>query len=74
MKKCVCFYFKLETRILELKKEDFCVEFQLHQNSQKNLEFFIPAEAESWKLSDLPVTGQRGAAPNDCNSSPEESR
>ncbi|KAM6393149.1 mirror-image polydactyly gene 1 protein isoform 2-T5 [Pluvialis apricaria] len=62
-----------ETHILEQKKEDFCVDFQFHQNSQKNPEFFIQAEAEALKLSDLPVTSQRGGVPNHCNSSPEES-
>ncbi|XP_059675521.1 mirror-image polydactyly gene 1 protein [Gavia stellata] len=62
-----------ETRILEQKKEDSCVEFQFHQNSQKNPEFFIQAEAEALKLSDWPVTSQRGGAQNYCNSSPEES-
>ncbi|XP_072720631.1 mirror-image polydactyly gene 1 protein isoform X2 [Ciconia boyciana] len=62
-----------ETHIPEQKKDDFCVEFQFHQNSQKNPEFFIQAEAETLKLSDLSVTSQRRGAPNDCNSSPEES-
>ncbi|XP_075359290.1 mirror-image polydactyly gene 1 protein isoform X2 [Mycteria americana] len=62
-----------ETHILEQKKDDFCVEFQFHQNSQKNPEFFIQAEAETLKLSDLSVTSQRRGAPNDCNFSPEES-
>ncbi|XP_054682627.1 mirror-image polydactyly gene 1 protein isoform X1 [Grus americana] len=62
-----------ETHILEEKKDDFCVEFQFHQNSQKNPEFFIQAEAEALKLSDLSVTSQRGAARSDYNSSPEES-
>ncbi|XP_010167757.1 mirror-image polydactyly gene 1 protein, partial [Antrostomus carolinensis] len=61
------------TCILEQEKEDFCVEFQFHQNSQKNPEFFIQAETEALKLSDLPVTSQRGGATNDCNFSPEES-
>lgn len=74
MKKCVCFYFQLETRILERKTEDFCVEFQFHQNSQKKPEFFIQAEAEALNLSDLSVTSQRRGAPNDFNSSREESR
>ncbi|XP_040455915.1 mirror-image polydactyly gene 1 protein isoform X2 [Falco naumanni] len=59
------------THVLEQKKEDFCAEFQFHENSQKNP--FIQAEAEPLKLPDLPVTSQRGRAPNDCNSSPEES-
>ncbi|XP_009957328.1 PREDICTED: mirror-image polydactyly gene 1 protein [Leptosomus discolor] len=62
-----------ETHILEQKKEDFCVEFQFHQNSQKAPEFFIQAEAEALKLSDLPVTSQRGGAPSGYNSSPEGS-
>ncbi|XP_074724421.1 mirror-image polydactyly gene 1 protein isoform X1 [Strix uralensis] len=62
-----------ETHILEQKKEDFCVEFQFHQNSQKSPEFFIHAEGEVLKPSDFPVTGQRGGAQNYCNSSPEES-
>ncbi|XP_009581251.1 PREDICTED: mirror-image polydactyly gene 1 protein homolog, partial [Fulmarus glacialis] len=61
-----------DTHILERKK-DFCVEFQFHQNSQKNPEFFIQAETEALKLSDLSVTSQRRGATNDCNSSPEES-
>uniref|UniRef100_A0A8C4TNR2 Mirror-image polydactyly 1 n=1 Tax=Falco tinnunculus TaxID=100819 RepID=A0A8C4TNR2_FALTI len=59
------------THVLEQKKEDFCAEFQFHENSQKNP--FIQAEAEPLKLPDLPVTSQRGRAPNDFNSSPEES-
>ncbi|KAM6311985.1 mirror-image polydactyly gene 1 protein [Aegotheles albertisi] len=62
-----------ETLILEQKKEDFCVEFQIHQNSQKKPEFFIKAETEALKISDLPVTSQRGEAPDYCNSSPGES-
>lgn len=74
MKKCVCFYFQLETRMLEQKEDDLCADFQFHQNSQKNPEFFMQAEAEALKLSDLPVTSQRGGAPNYCSSSPEESR
>lgn len=74
MKKCVCFYFQLETHVLQQEKEDFCVEFQFHQNSQKNPEFFIQAEAEVQKLSDWPVNSQRRGAQNDCDSSPEESR
>ncbi|XP_026705795.1 mirror-image polydactyly gene 1 protein isoform X1 [Athene cunicularia] len=61
------------THILEQKKEDFCVEFQFHQNSQKSPEFFIHAEGEVLKTSDFPVTSQRGAQ-NYCHSSPEESR
>lgn len=65
---------QLETDILEEKKDDFCVEFQFHQNSQKNPEFFIQAEAEALKPSDLSVTSQRRGASSDCNSSPEESR
>lgn len=74
MKKYVCFCFQIETHILERKKEDFCLDFQFHQNSQKTPEFFIQAEAEELKLSDFPVTSQRGGAPNHYNSSPEESR
>ncbi|XP_010283665.1 PREDICTED: mirror-image polydactyly gene 1 protein homolog, partial [Phaethon lepturus] len=62
-----------ETHILGQKKDDTCVEFQFHQNSQKNPEFFIQAEAEALQLSDLPATSQRGGTLNDCNSSPEES-
>ncbi|KAM6069316.1 mirror-image polydactyly gene 1 protein isoform 6-T12 [Theristicus caerulescens] len=62
-----------EMHNLEQKKEDTCVGFQFHQNSQKNPEFFIQAEAEALKLSDLSVTSQRRGDPNDCNSSPEES-
>ncbi|XP_010185047.1 PREDICTED: mirror-image polydactyly gene 1 protein [Mesitornis unicolor] len=62
-----------ETHILEQKKDDFRVEFQFHQNSQKAPEFFIQAEAEALNLSDWPVTSQRRGAQNDCNSSPEES-
>ncbi|XP_071414003.1 mirror-image polydactyly gene 1 protein isoform X2 [Pithys albifrons albifrons] len=61
-----------ETHILEQKKDDFYVE-QFYQNSQKNLEFFIQAEAEVPKLSDLPVKNQRGGVLNDCHSGPEES-
>uniref|UniRef100_A0A8C3JFN2 Mirror-image polydactyly 1 n=1 Tax=Calidris pygmaea TaxID=425635 RepID=A0A8C3JFN2_9CHAR len=60
------------THTLEQKKEELWAELQFPQNSQKNTEFFIQAEAEAWKLSDLPVTSQRGGAPNDYNSSPEE--
>ncbi|XP_030341132.1 mirror-image polydactyly gene 1 protein isoform X2 [Strigops habroptila] len=62
-----------ETHILEQKENDFCAEFQFHQNSQKTSESFIQAEAEALKISDLPVTSQRGGTPNGCNPSPEES-
>ncbi|PKU46135.1 hypothetical protein llap_3573 [Limosa lapponica baueri] len=34
---------------------------------------WMRAEAEAWKLSDLPVISQKGGAPNDYNSSPQES-
>ncbi|XP_047915825.1 mirror-image polydactyly gene 1 protein isoform X2 [Anser cygnoides] len=64
-----------EIRILEQKREDFCAEFQLHQNSSKKPEFFIQAEAEALKLSDLVITSQRKGPSNmygDCNSSPGE--
>ncbi|XP_054056309.1 mirror-image polydactyly gene 1 protein isoform X1 [Rissa tridactyla] len=61
-----------ERHIPEQKKDDFCAEFQFHQNSQKNTEFFIEAEVEAPKLSYLPVTSQRGGAPSDYNSYPEE--
>ncbi|XP_057284543.1 mirror-image polydactyly gene 1 protein isoform X1 [Pezoporus wallicus] len=62
-----------ETHIPEQKEDDFHAEFQFHLNSQKNSEFFIQAEAEALKISDLPVTSQRGGTPYDCNPSPEES-
>ncbi|TRZ26407.1 hypothetical protein HGM15179_000761 [Zosterops borbonicus] len=62
-----------ETHILDEKKEDFCAELQLYKNSQKPTEFFIQAEAEAWKLSDLRVTSQRGGVLTDCNSRSEES-
>lgn len=74
MRKCVCFSSQLETHILDEKKEDFCAEHQLYKNSQKPTEFFIQAEAEAWKLSDLRVTSQRGGVLTDCNSRSEESR
>ncbi|XP_010129398.1 PREDICTED: mirror-image polydactyly gene 1 protein, partial [Buceros rhinoceros silvestris] len=61
------------THMLEQKEEDLCADFQFHQNSQKTPDFFMQAEAEALKLSDLPVTSQRGGAPNYCSSSPEES-
>ncbi|XP_068539390.1 mirror-image polydactyly gene 1 protein isoform X1 [Anas acuta] len=64
-----------EMRISEEKREDFCAEFQLHQNSSKKAEFFIQAEAEALKLSDLSITSQRRGPPSmcgDCNSSPAE--
>lgn len=70
----ICFYFQSETHILEEKEDDLCAEFQFHLNSQKNSEFFIQAEAEALKISDLPVTSQRGGTPYDCNPSLEESR
>ncbi|XP_035182862.1 mirror-image polydactyly gene 1 protein isoform X4 [Oxyura jamaicensis] len=66
-----------ELRILEQKREDFYAELQLHQNSSENTEFFIQAEAEALKLSDLAITSQRRGPPNmcdDCNSSPGELR
>ncbi|XP_053924354.1 mirror-image polydactyly gene 1 protein isoform X1 [Cuculus canorus] len=63
-----------EMPILDQEKEDICVEFQFHQNSQKNTEIFIQAEAETLKLSDGPITSQRGGHAGDCHSSPEESR
>ncbi|XP_068802604.1 mirror-image polydactyly gene 1 protein isoform X3 [Struthio camelus] len=65
-----------EIHILEQKREDFCAEFQFQQYYSKKPEFFIQAEAETLKLSDLPVTSLSGGSPNACgdyNSSPEES-
>lgn len=62
-----------ETNILDQKKEDFCVELQFYKNSQKPTEFFIRAETEAPKLSDLRVTSQRGGVLSDCNSGSEES-
>ncbi|XP_069714558.1 mirror-image polydactyly gene 1 protein [Phaenicophaeus curvirostris] len=63
-----------EMPILDRNKEDICVDFQFHQNSQKNPEIFIQAEAETPKLSDWPVLSRRGGDANNCNSSREESR
>lgn len=74
MRKCVCFSSQLETDILEQKKEDFCAELQFYKNSQNPTEFFIQAETEARKLSDLRVTSQRGRVLTDCNSHSEESR
>ncbi|XP_031409467.1 mirror-image polydactyly gene 1 protein isoform X7 [Meleagris gallopavo] len=57
------------------KREDFCAEFQFHPNSSKKADFFIQAEGEALKLSDLLVTSQ-GRFPNMCaqfSSSPGES-
>ncbi|XP_025946669.1 mirror-image polydactyly gene 1 protein isoform X2 [Apteryx rowi] len=65
-----------EIRILEQKREDFCAELQFHQNYSKKGEFFIQAEAEALKLSDLPVTSLSGGSSSVCgdyNSSPEQS-
>nr|XP_030130536.3 mirror-image polydactyly gene 1 protein [Taeniopygia guttata]XP_041572705.1 mirror-image polydactyly gene 1 protein [Taeniopygia guttata]XP_041572706.1 mirror-image polydactyly gene 1 protein [Taeniopygia guttata]XP_041572707.1 mirror-image polydactyly gene 1 protein [Taeniopygia guttata] len=62
-----------ETHILNQKKEDFCVELQFYKNSQKPKEFFIQAETEAPKRSDLRVTSQRGGVLSDCNSDSEES-
>uniref|UniRef100_U3JUG8 Mirror-image polydactyly 1 n=1 Tax=Ficedula albicollis TaxID=59894 RepID=U3JUG8_FICAL len=60
-----------ETHILDQKKEDFCAE--LYKNSQKPTEFFIQAESEALKLSDLQETSQRGGVLIYCNSGSEES-
>jgi len=68
--------FQLETCILGQKREDFGAEFQFHPNSSKKTDFFIQAEDEALKLSDLSVTSQ-GRPPNMCaqfSSSPGESR
>ncbi|XP_051478570.1 mirror-image polydactyly gene 1 protein isoform X1 [Apus apus] len=59
--------------IVEQNKEDAYDEFQFHQNSQKSQEFFIQAEAEALKLSNLPISSQREEAPNYYNSRPEGS-
>ncbi|XP_015720515.1 mirror-image polydactyly gene 1 protein [Coturnix japonica] len=64
-----------ETHILGQKREDFCAEFQFHTSSSKKTHFFIQAEDEALKLSDLSVTSQ-GRPPTMCaqfSSSPEES-
>ncbi|XP_031449696.1 mirror-image polydactyly gene 1 protein [Phasianus colchicus] len=64
-----------ETHNLGQKKEDFCAEFQLHPNSSTKADFFIQAEDEVLKFSDLLVTSQ-GRPPNMCaqfSSSPGES-
>lgn len=64
-----------ETCILGQKREDFGAEFQFHPNSSKKTDFFIQAEDEALKLSDLSVTSQ-GRPPNMCaqfSSSPGES-
>lgn len=73
MRKCVCFSSQLEIHILDHKKEDFGVELQFYKNSRRPTEFFIQAETEAPKLSDLQVTSQRGAL-SDCHSDSEESR
>ncbi|XP_037993414.1 mirror-image polydactyly gene 1 protein isoform X5 [Motacilla alba alba] len=62
-----------ETHILDQKKEDFCAGLQSYKNSHKRTEFFIQAETEAPKLSDLQVTCQRGGVLTDCNSGSEES-
>ncbi|XP_056348637.1 mirror-image polydactyly gene 1 protein [Oenanthe melanoleuca] len=62
-----------ETHILDQKKEDFCAELQFYKNSQKPSEFFIKAETDALKLSDLQETSQRGRVLTDCNSGSEES-
>lgn len=74
MRKCVFFSSRLETYILDQKKEDFCAELQFYRNSQKHTGFFIQAETEALKLSDLRVASERGGVPPDCNSGSEESR
>ncbi|XP_054018203.1 mirror-image polydactyly gene 1 protein isoform X2 [Dryobates pubescens] len=61
-----------ETHSLEQKKDDFCMEFQCHQNSQKKTEFFMQADAETPKCSDSLVTSQRRGVQVSYNSSPEE--
>ncbi|XP_065609267.1 mirror-image polydactyly gene 1 protein isoform X1 [Cyrtonyx montezumae] len=64
-----------EACILGQKGEDFFAEFQSHPISSKNTEFFIEAEDEALKLSDLSITSQR-SSPNMCaqfNSSHGES-
>lgn len=70
MRKYVSFSSQLETHILDQKKEDFCAELQFYKNSQKPTEFFIQAETEALKLSDLRVTSQRRGVLTDS----EESR
>ncbi|XP_074398760.1 mirror-image polydactyly gene 1 protein isoform X4 [Zonotrichia albicollis] len=62
-----------ETCILDQKKEDFCAELPFYKNSQKHTGFFIQAETEALKLSDLQVSSQRGGVLPDCNSGSEES-
>ncbi|XP_057882953.1 mirror-image polydactyly gene 1 protein isoform X2 [Melospiza georgiana] len=62
-----------ETCILDQKKEDFCAELQFYKNSQKHTGFFIQAETEAPKLSDLRVSSQRAGVLPDCNSGSEES-
>uniref|UniRef100_A0A8C3X9W4 Mirror-image polydactyly 1 n=1 Tax=Cyanoderma ruficeps TaxID=181631 RepID=A0A8C3X9W4_9PASS len=62
-----------ETRILDQKKEDLYAELQFYKNSQKPTEFFIQAESEARKHSDLRVTSKRGGVVADCNSRSEES-
>lgn len=74
MRKCVFFSSQLVTHILDQKKEDFRAELQFYKYSQKPTEFFIQAETEAPKLSDLQVTSQRGGVLSDCNSGSEESR
>ncbi|XP_063255008.1 mirror-image polydactyly gene 1 protein isoform X4 [Prinia subflava] len=61
-----------ETHILDQKKEDFCAELQFYKNSQKPTEFFIQAETDAPKLSNLRVTSQRGGVLTDCNYGSEE--
>nr|XP_054491645.1 mirror-image polydactyly gene 1 protein [Agelaius phoeniceus] len=61
-----------ETYMLDQKK-DFCAELQFYKNSQKHTGFFIQAETEAPKLSDLQVTSQRGGVLPNCNSGSEES-
>ncbi|XP_042724053.1 mirror-image polydactyly gene 1 protein [Lagopus leucura] len=63
-----------ETHNLGQKGEDFSAEFQFHPNSSRKADFFIQAEDEALKLSDLLVTSQ-GRSPNMCaqfSSSPGE--